>query len=82
MPSLPGYEEPEVEESNAEVIRDIARSAYAAAVPKEIGLFTWVALVVILLVVATNPTIPLVVAGVLACLYVAVDLTRVGRSHR
>lgn len=79
MPSIPLIE-PDVEaESNAEVIRSVVRNTVTAAVPKEIGLRAWVALVVVLLVVATNPVIPLALAGALACVYLSVDLTRVGK---
>jgi len=80
MPSLPTREDDSEEQTNAEVIRDIARDALNATVPKEIGFRDWAALIVLLVVVTTNPSNPLALAGTIACLFIAVDFTRVG--HR
>lgn len=77
MPSLPLPEAIEEEESNAEVIRNVARQTVAASVPEEIGLRPWVAIIALLVVVTTNPAVPLAMVGALALVYLSYDI-----SHR
>lgn len=77
MPSLPLPEPADDEHSNAEVIRDIARSALNAAGAEKIGPRAYVALVVLLVVAITNPLIPLAVAGGIAGFILTLDIARV-----
>lgn len=79
MPTNPLPEVDRDEDTIRDEIVNISRKAYAAAVPKEVGWRAWLALVVLLVVVATSAAnIPLAIAGGLAVMYLAVDLTKRG----
>jgi len=77
MPTIP--DEVERDDTVRQQIVAATRRAGNTVVPKEVGLRAWVALIVALLVCVTNPIIPLALAGGLACVYLAVDLTRTRR---
>jgi hypothetical protein len=77
MPSLPLPEPNDEEQSNAEVIRGIARSALNAAGAEKIGARAYVTLFVLVLAAITNPVLPLAIAGGFAGVILSLDIARV-----